>query len=344
MSVLDAKTAGALTRLLVFMLVTSLATGVLVMTIGNISIGGTKEYSAIFSDVTGVVEGDDVRVAGVRVGNVSEIEVHERDQARVTFSVDAETTLTESTEATIKYRNLIGQRYLSLTDPDPSGSELDEGAEIGPDRTTEALDLTVLFNGFKPLFTALSPADLNQFSHEIIQVFQGEGGTLESLLAHTASVSETLVRRDETINSLIDNLNNVLDQLGDRDQELSELIVTFRDFVRGLKNDRQAILGSLDQISELAVTTADLATDVREPFVKDIRQLRRLTRNIDNNKAELDRALQVMPIKLEKIGRTATYGSFFNFYLCHFQGNVQLPQIGHVPVDYNVAADRCDLG
>ena len=127
------------------------------------------------------------------------------------------------------------------------------------------------------------------------------------------------------ISELIDNLNEVLDHLGDRDEQLSRLITTFRTFVGGLKDDREAILGSLDQISELSVQTADLVAGIRAPFVEDIKQLRRLAANIDEGKAELDRALQVLPIKLKKVGRTAIYGSWFNFYLCHFQGRVRLP-------------------
>ena len=112
-------------------------------------------------------------------------------------------------------------------------------------------------------------------------MFQGEGGTLESLLANTASVTSTLAERDEVISSLIDNLNVVLDNLGDRDEQLSELIVTFKTFVGGLKDDRDAILDSLDQISALSVQTADLVKGIRSPFVEDIKQLRRLTKNIN---------------------------------------------------------------
>ena len=86
-------------------------------------------------------------------------------------------------EATIRYRNLVGQRYIALTEGEGSGGEtLDEGAVIPLAQTTPALDLTVLFGGFQPLLQALSPADMNRVSFEIIQVFQGEGGTIESLL------------------------------------------------------------------------------------------------------------------------------------------------------------------
>ena len=201
----------------------------------------------------------------------------------------------------------------------------------------------MLFNGFKPLFQALSPADINQLSYEIVQVFQGEGGTLESLLGHTASVTSTLADRDEVISALIDNLSEVLDHVADRDQQLNQLITTFRTFVSGLNSDREAILGSLDQISELSVQTASLVKGIRSPLVEDIANLRRLTANIQRNRGELDRALQVLPVKLTKVGRTAIYGSWFNFYLCHFQGKIKLPGLT-VPVNYNTGSARCDLG
>ena len=343
---LDKKTSVDLTKLLVFILVTTLATGVLVAVIGNLSFSPKKTFKAEFVDATGVVKGDDVRIAGVKVGTVEDVEIHERSRALVTFKVDESTPMTEATTATIKYRNLVGQRYIALTeDPDAtSDDELGEEGTIPVSKTSPALDLTVLFNGFKPLFQALSPADINQLSYEIVQVFQGEGGTLESLLANTASVTSTLAERDEVISSLIDNLNVVLDNLGDRDTELSNLIVTFKSFVGGLKDDRDAILDSLDQISALSVQTADLVKGIRSPFVEDIKQLRKLTKNINRNEAELDRALQVLPIKLQKVGRTAIYGSFFNFYLCNFQGNVRFPGGVNVPVNYDTGAARCDLG
>jgi phospholipid/cholesterol/gamma-HCH transport system substrate-binding protein len=343
---LDKKTGIDLVKLLVFILVTTLATGVLVAVIGNLSLGGKTTFKAEFVDATGVVKGDDVRIAGVKVGSVQDVRIKDRTRALVTFNVDESTPMTEATNATIKYRNLVGQRYIALTVDDDTGSddELGEGDTIPVSKTSPALDLTVLFNGFKPLFQALSPADINQLSYEIVQVFQGEGGTLESLLANTASVTSTLAERDEVISSLIDNLNVVLDNLGDRDEQLSELIVTFKTFVGGLKDDRNAILDSLDQISALSVQTADLVKGIRSPFVEDIKQLRRLTKNINANKAELDRALQVLPIKLEKVGRTAIYGSFFNFYLCNFQGKVRFPGGVTVPVNYDTSTPRCDLG
>jgi phospholipid/cholesterol/gamma-HCH transport system substrate-binding protein len=158
-------------------------------------------------------------------------------------------------------------------------------------------------------------------------------------------VTQTLASRDQVIGDLITNLNSVLAHIGTRDKQLNQLITTFRQFVGGLKRDRAPILNSLNQISSLSVQTADLVSGIREPFVSDIKHLRGLAGNIDRNKSELDRALQVLPIKLTKVGRTAIYGSWFNFYLCDFTGQVQIgPTTIHLPVTYSTNSDRCHLG
>jgi phospholipid/cholesterol/gamma-HCH transport system substrate-binding protein len=344
MSLLDKRTAKDAGKLLIFIVVTTLATSLLVITIGNLSFGPTKDYKAVFSDATGVVKGDDVRIAGVKVGSVEGIKIFDRTKAEVTFKLDADQQVTDSTYAAIRYRNLVGQRYIALSRGVGGPSILREGATIPLSRTQPALDLTVLFNGFKPLFQALSPADVNKLSYEIVTVFQGEGGTLESLLAHTASVTSTLADRDQLIGNLITNLNQVMVTIGNRDGELSDLIVKLREFVSGLSHDRKAILGSLDSVSALAVQTSDLVTGIRPGLTTDVHQLRKVAGTLDRNKAEIDRALQVLPIKLNKIGRTATYGSWFNFYLCNFEGRVRLPGGVSLPVDYNSGGARCNLG
>ncbi len=344
MKILDAKTSVDLVKLIVFIVVTTLATGLLVVMVGNLTFGASKPYKAEFVDATGVVKGDDVRVAGVKVGSVTDIEIIDRPRALVSFDVDSDVSVNLATHAAIRYRNLVGQRYISLSQQVGDTTPLEEDAVIDVRNTSPALDLTVLFNGFKPLFQALSPDDINQLSFEIVQVFQGEGGTLESLLGHTASVTKTLADRDEVITDLIVNLDDVLDRIADRDSELSDLIISFKQLVKGLKQDRKPILDSLEQISALSEETASLVTGIRKPFTNDIKQLRRFADNVNRNKGELDRALQVLPIKLEKVGRTAIYGSYFNFYLCHFQGRVRLPGGSSVPVDYNVGGARCDLG
>jgi phospholipid/cholesterol/gamma-HCH transport system substrate-binding protein len=345
MKMLDKKTSADLTKLVIFMVVTSLATGVLIVLIGNLNFEKTHQYRAIFSDVTGVVKGDDIRIAGVKVGSVKKVEIVDRNRARVTFTVRKATPVTRSSTATIRYRNLVGQRYIAVTQGVGDTTPLQDDATIPMSRTQPALDLTVLFNGFKPLFAALTPADVNKLSYEVIQVFQGEGGNLESLLRSTGSVTQTLAARDQLIGDVITNLNKVLETIGDRDQELSSLIVQLRSFMAGLVQDKDAILNSLDSVSALARETADITTGIRPGLVSSIKELRQVAGNLNQGRNEIDRALQILPIKLQKIGRTAVYGSFFNFYMCEFQAKVILPT-GPVTIPYQTypgGKGRCNL-
>jgi phospholipid/cholesterol/gamma-HCH transport system substrate-binding protein len=119
--------------------------------------------------------------------------------------------------------------------------------------------------------------------------------------------------------------------------------VEFKNFMSGLVQDKDAILGSLESVSALADETSDLAVGIRPAFVKDVKGLRQVATNLNKGRPELDRAMQILPLKLNKIGRTAINGSFFNFYLCQFQGNLNLPSGGRVPVKYDVGGARCNL-
>jgi phospholipid/cholesterol/gamma-HCH transport system substrate-binding protein len=328
MKVLDKRTAGDLTKLLIFIVVTTLATSVLVVTIGNISFSPKTEYKAEFVDATGVVKGDDVRIAGVKVGTVKDIQIVDRTRAMVTFSVQDDTALSRATHANIRYRNLVGQRYISLTQEIGDSGTLPEGATIPVSQTSPALDLTVLFNGFKPLFQALSPSDINQLSYEIIQVFQGEGGTVESLLSHVASLSSSLADKDQVIGSVIDNLTKVLGTVAARDQQLNDLIISLQQFVSGLAADKDAIFNSLQTIDTLAGTTAGLLDQARPPLAADIQQLQVLAGNVAAGGDQLEQFLQLAPTKLDLITRTAINGSWFNFFMCSSSGYVVLPATG----------------
>ena len=77
--------------------------------------------------------------------------------------------------ATIKYQNLIGDRYLEISDGPGDPHELRSGATIPRDRTSPALDLDALIGGFRPLLKAIDPQDVNGISQALIEVFQGQG-------------------------------------------------------------------------------------------------------------------------------------------------------------------------
>lgn len=338
--------AAPLTKLLAFAVVTVAATAVLAISIANTDLSSTNSYTARFSDATQLLPGDDVRIAGVRVGQVEEISIVDRKQAQVRFSVGAGRKLPAGITATIKFRNIVGQRYIALgqgAGGDPN-AVLEPGGNIPIERTRPALDLTELFNGFRPLFQALSPEDVNKLSYELIQVLQGEGGTVETLLAHTASLTSALAGKDQVIGELIGNLNGVLDTVNARGPQLDELVVTLQRLVSGLAADREPIGEAIDALGGLATTTSGLLEEAREPLKQDIAALGGLVDQLNAQEPLVEHFIQFLPVKTATLTRTVSYGAWFNFYLCSATGSVSIPGLITQPIDVPVSqanASRC---
>jgi phospholipid/cholesterol/gamma-HCH transport system substrate-binding protein len=331
-----------LLKLVAFAAVTVLLTAMLAQTLGSLSDGGTT-YRARFTDVTGLLEGDDVRIAGVRVGQIEGIRVADNTVAEVEFTVDEDILLATGVRAKIRYRNLVGQRYVALAEGPGDGRPLRPGGLIPLAQTTPALDLTVLFNGFRPLFTALTPEDVNKLAYEIIQVLQGEGPTVTSLLRRTASLTNTLADRDEVIGRVVTNLNGVLSTLASRDESLDTTIAQLQSFVSGLSADRVAIGEAVANLGELTGATADLLHDARPAIQADVASLEQVAGTLNRNSAVIDRTLGTLPGRYESVTRVASYGSWLNFFLCDFDGRVAIPGAGAVtPAGVTSTAARCD--
>jgi phospholipid/cholesterol/gamma-HCH transport system substrate-binding protein len=323
------KTLGAAVKLVIFAVVTIIATGVLGVVVSNRTFGATEVFKANFSDVTGLISGNDVRMAGVRVGTVKSVKSMSeggKNFAQVSFDVKTEVAkvaMLTTTDVKAQYLNLVGQRYLNLVVTPGSGQAQDPKVVIPLDRTSPALDLTALFNGFKPLFRALSPADVNKFALEIIKTLQGEGGTVQQLLVQTASLTNTVGKRDAAIGQVIDNLLTVLTTVQRRDEGLSETITQLQRLVSGLAGDRDAIAASLSNINLLASSSAKLFTGIRPVLPADLRNLRELARVLNTTKDPVEKTknalaawLQREPAKLTRIIRTGSYGAYFNFWAC----------------------------
>jgi phospholipid/cholesterol/gamma-HCH transport system substrate-binding protein len=309
------KTTGALIKLIIFMIVTSFLTFVLAATIGNLPGGKTTKYHARFTDVTGLLPGNEVRIAGVKVGSVAGIAL-KGDQADVTVRMEGGHRITEGNTIQVRYRNLVGERYLAIVEGVGSSTPMKPGSTVPVERTEPALDLTVLFNGFRPLFQALDPKTINDVSFEIIQTLQGEGGTVDTLLARTASLTNTLADKDAVIGRVVDNLTSVLATVDARDTELSNLVIQLRRLSQGFAQDRTQIGDSIAGIGDLTDATAGLLAGIRPSLRTDITNLGSLAANLDTGKAEIDGVLQRLPEKLNRIVATASYGGWFNFYLC----------------------------
>jgi phospholipid/cholesterol/gamma-HCH transport system substrate-binding protein len=327
----------------IFVAVTVAATSVLGLSIASTSAGGsTATYYARFADVTGVRAGDDIDIAGVRVGQVTSVGVVDRNQAQVGFAIDKSRALPASVTAAIFYRDLIGDRYLELAPgPGAPGQSLRPGSVIPLAQTTPALDLTELFNGFQPLFQALSPGDVNQLSAEIIQVLQGEGTTMDTLLTNVGSVTTTLAKRGQVIDSVIRNLNGVVTTINNKGGELSTLVTTLQQLVSGLAQDRKPIGDAIGAMSNLTNATAGLLQQANPPVTADIKALSRLSGNLAASAPAIAAALQDLPKTQTDIARLSSYGSWFNLYMCRASVSGVQEAYGPPPTGIPVTAARC---
>ncbi|OFJ53012.1 MCE family protein [Mycolicibacterium grossiae] len=300
----------------VFATVMAVLTVFLFFTFGQYRTGSTNGYSAVFTNASRLATGDTVRVAGIRVGTVTGVSLQSDDQVLVEFDADQKVKLTTGTKAAIRYLNLTGDRYLDLVDGPGSTKLMPVGAQIPVERTEPALDLDLLLSGLKPVIQGLNPQDVNALTASLIQVFQGEGGTIDSLLSKTSSFSNTLADDNQTVQALIDNLNTMLRTIAKDGDQFSDAITRLETLIAGLSADRDPIGTAITSLDNGTASIADLLTQARPPLAGTVDQLNRLAPNLASGKGYLDGALMRAPGNYRKLARIGAYGSFVQYYIC----------------------------
>jgi len=311
------KITGTAIKLGIFSLVLLLFTAMLIVVFGQMRFDRTTGYSAIFSNTSGLRTGQFVRASGVEVGKVSKIELIDGgSKVRVDFSVDRSLQLFDGTTASVRYLNLIGDRYLELKRGE-SDKRLPAGGTIPLERTEPALDLDALIGGFRPVFRALDPDKVNNIAQSIVTIFQGQGGTISDILDQTASLTSALADRDQAIGEVIKNLNTVLDTTVKHQQQFDETLQNFEKLVTGLKNREDPLASSVANISDAAGTIADLLADNRPLLQSTVTYLEGVQQPLVDQKDQLNDILVRLPTAFNIIGRAGgVYGDFFNFYAC----------------------------
>lgn len=330
--------SGLLLRLGIFFVVCALGAFGLIAVFAQLRFQAEKTYNAIFTTVTGLEEGNFVRIAGVEVGKVKHIKIRDDATALVEFSADDSVVLTEGSRAVIRYDNLIGGRYMALEEGAGATNKLGPGDTIPLDRTAPALDLDALIGGFRPLFRALDPDQVNALSGQLISAFQGQGGTIGSILAQTAALTNTLADRDELIGQVVVNLNTVLGSLGDHSDKFGKAIDSLSDLVHGLEGRKEDLSAGLAYANEGAATLADLLSQARPPLQKTIEETDRAAGIVVADHDYFDDLLNTLPDAYRVLGRQAISGDFFSFYLCDLV--LKLNGKGGQPVYVKVAGQN----
>lgn len=299
-----------------FVVTMSLVTAFMVMIFSEYRGGSTARYSAVFADVSSLESGDTVRISGIRVGQVSSVRLNEAKHAVVEFDADSTVVLTTGTKAVVRYLNLVGDRYLELVDGPGPTTVLPVGGQIPVERTAPALDLDSLLGGLEPVIQGLNPADVNALTSSLVQVLQGQAGTVESLFSRTSSFTTALADNGHVLEDLIDNLNVAMGTMARDGAKFAELADGMERLVTGLAAEREPIGAAIDALSTGTASLLDLLGEARPPLAATVDQLHRLAPPLDAKKDRIETALQKAPENYRKLVRIGAYGSFVNYYIC----------------------------
>jgi phospholipid/cholesterol/gamma-HCH transport system substrate-binding protein len=338
----------ALVKTIIFAVVGFLILAVLWVQFGQIRFNSQKTYSAIFTSASGIQPASTVTASGVAVGRVDDIAVYENSQAKVTFTIDASLPLTLGTQAKIRYKDLTGDQYLDLT-PGPGSTQLlADGGTLPVSQTSPSLDIDALLNGFNPLLQGLQPAQVNQLSGEIVSVLQGQGGTINSVLAHAASFTGSLANQDKVIGSVITNLNTVLGGLDTHSAQLSDTVLQAQKLISQLSDDRRPLVEGTHTLGGVAQHIGDIIAAARTAH-DTFHQLGEAASDFTDQGKEFDRILSLLPGAYLRLGRVSTNGAGYDFGACGVVLRLTgpdgkpyfTPQIG--PSDNNKQCSRDDV-
>ena len=308
---------GALWRATIFVVVCLFFAGAMFAIFAQLRFQRESVFTAEFSNVSGLEEGNFVRIAGVEVGKVKRTTLRPDTTVSVQFSTDDSVVLTQGSRAVIRYDDLVGGRYLALEEGAGGTGALKPGDTIPLSNTSPALDLDALIGGFRPLFRALDPDQVNALSGQLINAFEGQGETIGSFFEQTATLTGLLADRDQLIGQVITNLNTVLMSLGDENTQFAKAVDSLAQLVSTLSERKQDISDSVASANSAAGSIADLLSQARPPLQKVIHETDRSAGIVVADHDYVDDLIATLPETYQALSRQGLYGDYFGFYVCN---------------------------
>jgi len=275
-------------------------------------IGGGTTYSADFAEAAGLRSGNEVRVAGVKVGTVRSVDL-QGTHVVVRFRVK-HTWLGDRSTAAIKIKTLLGQKYLAV---DPQGSRaLPPGQPIPLDRTTAPYDVTEAFQNLGSTVGQIDTGQLAKSFDTISVAFQHSPAGVRSMLQGLSALSKTIASRDDQLRTLLANTQRVTRTLSDRDSQFATLIGDGNLLLAELQKRRDAITSLLAGTRELSSQLSGLVADNDRTLAPALAQLDAVTDVLARNQNNLDNALRLAGPYYGLLNNTLGNGRWMDVYLC----------------------------
>ena len=328
--------------LAIFLVITMVMTWLVYATLQRQVTGATTEYAAEFTDVFGLREGDDVRMAGVRVGRVSKIELGGEpgsNKARVDFALQNDQKIMANTEASILYQNIVGQRYLDLRLGKVGDSTpLPGGSVIPMERTIPSFDVGTVLNGYEPLFATIDPKAADQISQAAVQALSGDTTAWATLVDKSGKLTETIAGRDELLGDMISGMDRLFGTLAQQNGNIDKTISNAQKMVTGLNARRPELVASMGSLSRVVRQLGAVTNEVNPALQALITREPGFAAHLVTIEPQLAFMGANLPKMLKGLARATQDGGYINVYTCDLDLLGFFPGLNDVtPVIVNAA-------
>jgi len=284
--------------------------------LGNLYFGSTSSYSALLTDATGLSKGDPVKIAGIRSGTVNSIKL-EHGAARVGFSLDKSVQMRATTQAGLRWRNVIGQKDLYVY-PSNTGRVEGPGYTIPKSQTFAGADIGAFLNAAGPLLKAINPNDANTFVQGILGALQGNQAQVTGLLGNSAQLSSVLGASDAQVGSIIDNMSTVLSTLASRNGDINSLIDNLNQAGQVLAANNDNLDTAISDFGQLASQLGNLFATNRGNLDATINSLQSVTDVLSQHHTDLLNGLSTLSnvAAYANVTRNGQYFQGSGLYVC----------------------------
>jgi phospholipid/cholesterol/gamma-HCH transport system substrate-binding protein len=283
-------------------------------------IAGTT-YTANFTEAAGLASGNEVRVAGVKVGSVTSVGLS-GDHVRVRFRVK-DTWVGNASTVAIKIRTLLGAKYLAV-DPLGAGKQ-DPDLPIPTSRTTSPYDVTQALSQLSDTVSAIDTEQLAASFRAVADTFRSTPPRVRPALEGLARLSRTISSRDAQLAELVRNTRQITDQLQAENSQFQALLRDGNLLLQEVQRRRDAIGSLLTGTQRLAAELTGLVADNTRQLAPTLAQLEKVTEVLERNQASLDKALALAGPYYRLVGNTIGNGRWFDAYLCGLVPKNYLP-------------------
>jgi phospholipid/cholesterol/gamma-HCH transport system substrate-binding protein len=304
---------GALAKVVAFTLFSAVLTAGLGVKIGNLRLfSHTYTLKAVFDDASGVFKGDAVKLAGVDVGRVKGTQI-DKGLAVVEFNVDESVKLTNTSTVAIRWRNVLGQRFLYVFPGDrAAGRTLKDGDVIPVSRTDDAGDISAFLNKIGPILQAIDPDKANAFVDSLNTALAGNEGTVRALIGDAAQLAGRLGDMDQQIKEVISSSDTVLTTYANQDQSIQAILDDLNSVGGRLSGMTSDINAFVTDFAAVQKQLDKLLKDNKSNIDFDLQALNDVAAVLSQNKANLASTLCSLPPGLAGYFQTTSWGEWFN--------------------------------